>query len=96
LRKRLITIKKKPEKVTLEELPKHAMRLSLHGIKLLMVIILLYIIAGTIILLVTQGFSFLQNIITLSIGGFFAFFMGYFGWIFAESIMKSFNEKMKK
>lgn len=40
-----------------------------------------------IVMLFTQSYQFLQQIVTLSIGGFFGFFMGYFGWLFAQQIM---------
>ena len=84
------------KKINFDEIPKHAIRASYHGIRWLMMLILIYIVASTLILLVTQGYTLIKDIVTLSIGGFFAFFMGYFGWVFAENIMKSFNERIKK
>lgn len=61
-----------------------------------MVLILVYIVAGMVVLLITEGGEFLKQIVTLSIGGFFGFFLGYFGWVFAESIMESFNKRMER
>jgi hypothetical protein len=34
------------------------------------------------------GSSEITNIVVYSVTGFFTFFMGYFGWMFAQSIME--------
>lgn len=37
--------------------------------------------------------NFLENIITLSVGGFWAFLFGYFGWRFGQGIEKYFMRR---
>ncbi len=59
-----------------------------HAFRLLLLIILVYIVTSTLIMFFTESFSFLKQVVTLSIGGFFGFFMGYFGWIFADKLAK--------
>ena len=50
-------------------------------------IIFLFISVGIIVLLLTGGQSYLQLIVGYSITGFFTFFMGYFGWLLAQSMI---------
>ena len=63
----------------------------MYALRWIFLIILIYVIVSMFILAFTQGLGFLSQIVTLSIGGFFGFFMGYFGWMFAHQLMKWIN-----
>ena len=70
----------------MKNLPEHTVKTTSHLILWTFFIISLYIIVTTAYGFYIQGFAFLDGIVTLSVGGFFAFFMGYFGWRLAESM----------
>lgn len=70
--------------------------ISTHVVKYSLVVVLVYLVITMLYLIYTKRETFFENIATWSIGGFWAFFMGYFGWLFAESITKSFSRKIKK
>lgn len=55
-------------------------------IRWVFIIIVAYIAIVMIYGFYAQGPEFLQNIVTFSIGGFWAFFLGYFGWRLAQQI----------
>lgn len=65
-------------------------------IKWILIIILVYIVISMLYLSYNQRGEFLVNIVIWSVGGFWAFFMGYWGWMFAEKITQSFVKKTKK
>jgi hypothetical protein len=91
--------KKKEEKmppISFDELPKHALRLSMYGLRSIMLAVVGYVFISIIILLATQGFGFITQIISFGTGGFFAGFMGYFGLIFAKSTMEMLNKHLEK
>ncbi|UCB58862.1 MAG: hypothetical protein JSV67_00780 [Thermoplasmatales archaeon] len=63
-------------------------------------IIFIIIIGLTIIVTIWQFFStekeeFLRNIATISVGGFWAFFLGYFGWRMGQTIELYFHNLKK-
>jgi hypothetical protein len=43
--------------------------------------------------MITGGQSYIQTILGYSITGFFTFFMGYFGWLLAQSIIEMITGK---
>ncbi len=59
------------------------------------VLIIIYTIAVTILGFIKSGADFLENIATISVGGFWAFFLGYFGWRLGQTI-ESYLVSMKK
>jgi len=69
---------------------------TLHFIRWVFFILIIYISITTAWGYLSSGEEFLQNIITLSIGGFWAFFFGYFGWRLAQSIEDHFSIKKWK
>ncbi|HEC95188.1 MAG TPA: hypothetical protein ENI45_04395 [Thermoplasmatales archaeon] len=69
-----------------EHLPTKTLAVTVYALRWILFLVLVYIIISTTVMLFTESYSFLQQIVTLSIGGFFGFFMGYFGWIFAHHI----------
>lgn len=60
--------------------------ISLSGLRWMFILIFLYIIAGTVIVMITNGAESIRNTIMYSIMGFFTFFMSYFGWWFACTV----------
>jgi hypothetical protein len=56
-------------------------------VKLVFVIIIIYtIIVSIYIFFTTDRTIFLTNVATISVGGFWAFFLGYFGWRMGQTI----------
>jgi len=56
-------------------------------VKLIFIIIIIYtIIISLYIFLTSDREVFLTNVATLSVGGFWAFFLGYFGWRMGQTI----------
>lgn len=56
------------------------------------IILIVYISFATLLGYLYQGNQFLTNIATISIGGFWAFLFGYFGWRLGQSIEEYFNQ----
>jgi len=56
----------------------------------------LFITVGIFILFLTGGENYVQLILGYSIAGFFTFFMGYYGWMFAHSIMEMMGGRREK
>jgi hypothetical protein len=76
------------KKISFEEIPLKTMKVTIHALRWVFLLIFLFISAGIFALLVTGGEENVQMIVSYSITGFFTFFMGYFGWMFAQSIME--------
>ena len=74
------------KKIDLEELPFTTMKITLRMLKWIFVIIFIYIAMSIIFLIVQGGDEQIRNIVLYSVSGFFTFFMGYFGWMFARSV----------
>ena len=66
-------------------------------IKIIFVLVIVYTVAVTVWIYSRQGLeNFLTSIATISIGGFWAFFLGYFGWRLGQSIEVHFYDMRKK
>ena len=65
--------------------------LSLHGtmnaLRWILLLIFIYLAAGTVVVMIQDGTETLKNIVIYSIIGFFTFFMGYLGWILARDVL---------
>ena len=85
-----------PKKIDLEEIPFATVRMTMHALRWIFLIIFIYIIVSIIMLLIQGGNESITNIIVYSVTGFFTFFMGYFGWMFARSIVEMMSGKRKK
>ena len=59
-------------------------------------LIFLYIVISIFSLFLSKRYQFIEQIVTLSIGGFFGFFMGYFGWRAGQILEEHFNKISKK
>jgi len=64
------------------------MRLKMSALQWIVALIVLYLAAGTIIVMIQEGTEPLKNIVIYSIMGFFTFFMGYLGWIVARDVIE--------
>ncbi|MEF8848374.1 MAG: hypothetical protein V5A68_04495 [Candidatus Thermoplasmatota archaeon] len=71
-----------------KDLPVKTMKLTVHALRWIFLAIFIFITVGIFILFITGGESYIQAIIGYSITGFFTFFMGYFGWILAQSVIE--------
>jgi len=76
------------KRIPLEEIPFKTMKVTLHALKWIFLLIFLFITIGIFVLFLTGGQNYMQIILGYSIAGFFTFFMGYFGWMLAVSIME--------
>jgi len=74
------------EKINLEALPCTTMKITLRMVKWIFVMIFIYIAISIIVLIIQGGDEQIRNILVYSVSGFFTFFMGYFGWMFARSV----------
>lgn len=69
-----------------EKIPHTIIKGTDHALRIILSIILIYIIISIVLMAWTLKMTFLINIVSWSVNGFFAFFMGYFGWILADQI----------
>lgn len=74
------------KKLDLEDLPFTTMKITLRMLKWIFVLIFVYIAVSIVFLIAQGGDEQIRNIILYSVSGFFTFFMGYFGWMFARSV----------
>jgi uncharacterized membrane protein len=81
------------KKIDIEELPFTTIRVTMHALRWIFFLIFIYIAVSIVLLLVQGGTASLTNIVVYSVTGFFTFFMGYFGWMFARSVMKMVSGK---
>jgi len=77
------------KKIPFEDLPVKTMRVTIHALRWVFLLIFLFVIIGIFVLFLTGGGEYIQLIIGYSITGFFTFFMGYFGWILAQSVIET-------
>lgn len=79
----------------LYKIPTKTLMITTYAIRWILFFILVYVIISVGIMFFTQSYQFLQQVVTLSLGGFFGFFMGYFGWLFADHLVKWLKGKRK-
>ncbi len=85
-------------KKVVERTAKQTIETTFHFIKILFVILVIYISVVTLLGYIATGIDFLTNIATLSVGGFWGFFFGYFGWklaIILEDYVKNIKNKIE-
>jgi hypothetical protein len=83
-------------KLSLEDIPKKTMMVTVYALRWVFFLIFLFIIVGILALFFTGGEGYIQQIIGYSITGFFTFFMGYFGWILAQGVIDTISGKEDK
>lgn len=81
------------KKISLEDIPKKTMMVTVYALRWFFFLIFLFITIGIIALFLTGGENYVQMILTYSITGFFTFFMGYFGWILAQGVIDTVSGK---
>lgn len=65
---------------------KVTMEVTSHVFKIIFIILAAYIGVVTFYGYISSGDEFLHTIASLSVGGFWAFFFGYFGWRLGQSL----------
>lgn len=78
----------KNKKIDFEELPFTTIKVTMRMVKWIFVIIFAYISVSILFLIIQGGDEQIRNIVVYSVSGFFTFFMGYFGWMFARSVLE--------
>lgn len=95
-----VRVKFKKEKKTfsdfLYKIPTKTLAITTYAVRWLLFLILVYVIISVSVMFFTKSYEFLQQIVTLSLGGFFGFFMGYFGWFFAHQLTTWLKGKKKE
>ena len=84
------------KKIQLQDIPLKTMKVTIYALRWIFLLIFLFIVVGIFVLFLTGGQNYIQIIIGYSITGFFTFFMGYFGWMFAQGIMEMISGKDNK
>ena len=97
----LIIMEIKNSKSKAKKVIKKATYKTIKFYKHLLIVIFIIIIAYTIIVSIwaffNAGADFLTNVATISVGGFWAFFLGYFGWRMGQTIEEYFTSiRIKK
>ena len=70
----------------MEELPFTTMKVTIRMLKWIFLLIFIYMAVSILLLIIQGGDEQIRNIVVYSVSGFFTFFMGYFGWMFARSV----------
>jgi membrane protein YdbS with pleckstrin-like domain len=84
-------------KKIMEETATRTVKVTMTIVKIIFVLIIFYTVAVSIwIFLTTDAKSFLTNIATISVGGFWAFFLGYFGWRMGQTLELYFISMKKR
>jgi hypothetical protein len=65
---------------------KVTMEVTSHILKIIFILLVAYIGIVTLYGYLNSGEEYLNTIATLSVGGFWAFFFGYFGWRLGQSL----------
>jgi hypothetical protein len=85
--------KKSVNKGPLTVKPFMNLHFTMNALQWILVLIFLYLAAGTLIMMIQDGTESLKNIVIYSIIGFFTFFMGYLGWILARDFLEVVSHK---
>ena len=86
----------KNKRIDLEEIPFTTMRVTVHALRWIFLLIFIYITVSIVLLLIQGGNDSITNIVVYSVTGFFTFFMGYFGWMFARNVVEMIGGKELK
>jgi hypothetical protein len=76
------------KKISIDELPFTTVRVTIRALRWIFILIFIYMAVSIVLLLVQGGPDSITNIVMYSVTGFFTFFMGYFGWMFARNVME--------
>ena len=89
-------LKIKKTRSPFDEYPINSMKVTVHALRGIFLILSLFIIVAILTLFLTSGDSYIKIILGYSLAGFFTFFMGYFGWVFAQGISEIIKAKTLK
>ena len=78
--------RKEKAKRALGEVTTKTVRFTVKTVMVIFVIVIIYTIAVMVFGIIRSGVDFLESIATFSVGGFWAFFLGYFGWRLGQTI----------
>ena len=91
---KLIVPKKAKEVV--EKTATKTVEVTINILKWIFIILVIYISLVTFWGYLSAGEQFLTNVVTISVGGFWAFLFGYFGWRLGQTIENYFVNLKKK
>ncbi len=80
-------VKKSGGKRPLTIKPFLSLHVTMNALRWILLLIFIYLAAGTMIVMIQEGTESIKNIVIYSIIGFFTFFMGYLGWILARDFL---------
>jgi len=84
------------KKIQFNDIPLKTVKVTISALRWIFLLIFLFIGIGIFVLFITGGQNYFLIILGYSITGFFTFFMGYFGWIFAQGIIEIMTGKESK
>jgi hypothetical protein len=82
-------------KKVVEETASITIKVTATVVKIIFILIIIYTVAAAIFLFTSDREPFLTNMATVSVGGFWAFFLGYFGWRMGQTIELYFHDLKK-
>jgi hypothetical protein len=68
-------------------------RLKMNALRWIFLSIIIALAVGALFIMLQDGFGSMKNIVIYGVMGFFTFFMGYFGTIFAKDLLDIVIEK---
>ena len=83
-------------KKVVEKTATKTVHVTIGFLKWIFILLIIYITIITSWGYFTSGEQFLTNIATISVGGFWGFLFGYFGWRLGQSIEEYFNNTLRK
>jgi hypothetical protein len=87
-----------PEKAkhVVEKTATRTVEVTISVLKWVFIVLVIYISIITFWGYLTAGDEFLTNVVTISVGGFWAFLFGYFGWRLGQTIEVYFIKLKRK
>jgi quinol-cytochrome oxidoreductase complex cytochrome b subunit len=97
----MVDFNKKPidpkmAKQVVEQTATKTVEVTIGVFKWIFIVLIVYISIITVWGYIAAGDEFLTNIATISVGGFWGFLFGYFGWRIGQSIEEFFNKRFRK
>ena len=89
-------IDREKAKKVIGETATKTMKFTFKTLVIIFVAIIIYTIVVMYLGFIRSGENFLEDIATISVGGFWAFFLGYFGWRLGQTIEDHFASMRKK
>jgi drug/metabolite transporter (DMT)-like permease len=77
----------KDKKISIDEIPFTTIQVTMRALRWIFLLIFIYIAVSIFLLFIQGGSDSIQDIVKFSVTGFFTFFMGYYGWMFARNVL---------